>query len=63
VITRSTAWSRHSKGPGSLGDVVDGMAVRILTRMSISATGYERAGSEIPTSLRSAWAEHGAHLT
>jgi hypothetical protein len=40
---------------GSLGDLVDEAAYRHLTRMSIEATGYRRAGFEIPPDLQEAW--------
>lgn len=41
---------------GTLGDLVDQVALGLLTRASISATGYRRTGFEIPTELGSAWA-------
>ncbi len=44
------------RSTGSLGDLVDELAYRSLTRMSIAATGYERAGFEIPPELGEAWA-------
>ena len=40
---------------GTLGDLVDELAYRMLTRISISATDYERAGFDIPTELAEAW--------
>jgi hypothetical protein len=40
---------------GTLGDLVDELAYRMLTRISIAATGYERAGFDIPTELAAAW--------
>ena len=45
------------RGTGPLGDLVDEVAFRSLTRMAIAATGYERAGFEIPTDLGEAWAK------
>jgi hypothetical protein len=44
---------------GKLADVADRLAVGLLTRQSIALNGYQRAGYEIPTALRSAWAERG----
>ena len=41
---------------GTVGDLVDELAYRSLTRLAIEATDYERAGFEIPTELGSAWA-------
>ena len=46
------------RASGSLGDLVDELAYRSLTRMSIAATGYERAGFEIPAALGDAWSRH-----
>jgi hypothetical protein len=48
------------RSAGSLGDLVDELAYRSLTRMAIAATGYERAGFEIPAELGSLWADRRA---
>jgi hypothetical protein len=51
---------RVDRSAGSLGNLVDEYAYRSLTRISISATGYERAAFEIPTALATAWASRPA---
>jgi hypothetical protein len=43
------------RSTGSLGDLVDSMALALLDRAAISATGYTRAAYDIPTELRLAW--------
>ena len=48
------------RASASLGDLVDDYAYRSLTRMAIAATGYERAGFEIPTELGDAWSKRRA---
>lgn len=48
------------RATGSLGDLVDEFAFRSLTRMSIAATGYERAAFLIPAELGEAWARRRA---
>jgi hypothetical protein len=48
------------RSAGSLGDLVDELAYRSLTRMAIAATGYERAGFEIPAELGASWANRRA---
>lgn len=48
------------RATGSLGDLVDELAYRSLTRMAIAATNYERAGFLIPPELGEAWARRRA---
>jgi mpaB/rubber oxygenase-like protein len=47
------------RASGSVGDLADHMGLAMLTRVALSATDYERPGFEIPTELRTAWAERG----
>ena len=42
---------------GGLADIVDQMAVNLMTRQSIRLNGYERAAFEIPAQLECAWAK------
>jgi hypothetical protein len=43
------------RGAGQVADVVDRLARAFLTRQAFVLNGYERAGFDIPLSLRSAW--------
>jgi len=47
---------------GTLGDLVDQVALGLLNRVSISATGYQRAGFEIPTDLGERWAKRATEV-
>ena len=47
---------------GTLGDLVDQVALGLLNRASISATGYRRAGFEIPTELGARWADRATEV-
>lgn len=47
---------------GTLGDLVDQVALGLLERASIAATGYERAGFEIPTELGDRWRQHAVEV-
>jgi len=44
---------------GVVADLVDKMALKLLTRQSIMLNDYQRAGFEIPTELYQAWAARG----
>jgi hypothetical protein len=47
---------------GSLGDLVDQVALGLLNRASISATGYHRTGFEIPTALGEKWSTRATQV-
>jgi hypothetical protein len=48
------------RSSGTLGDLVDELAYRSLTRRALEATGYERAGFEIPAELGEVWSNRRA---
>jgi ER-bound oxygenase mpaB/B'/Rubber oxygenase, catalytic domain len=47
---------------GTLGDLVDQVALGLLNRASLSATGYQRTGFEIPTDLGAQWASRATEV-
>ena len=48
------------RSSGTLGDLIDELAYRSLTRRALEATGYERAGFEIPAELSEVWSNRRA---
>jgi len=44
---------------GRVADLADRLALALITRQSIALNGYERAGFEIPTTLKEAWVARG----
>jgi ER-bound oxygenase mpaB/B'/Rubber oxygenase, catalytic domain len=67
VIRRSRRLSRYvdviDRRSGPLGVLANEVAYRFLTRLSIEATGYQRAGFEIPADLEAAWSARRAEGT
>jgi hypothetical protein len=47
---------------GFAGDMVDRLALSLITRKSVVLNDYQRAGFEIPTKLREAWGIDAAEL-
>jgi hypothetical protein len=47
---------------GVAGDIVDRLALSLITRKSVVLNDYQRAGFEIPTRLREAWGIEDAEL-